>query len=715
MSSFAVLALFLTTTFGQAQDVPATLRVVVTHEGTAVAGASVAVGTAKYTSDAAGKVTASLPAGMVEILVTKAGFADLKSTLMLRAGETQDVTFELQEEFEETVTVSATRTETRLEDQPMRVEVVPGEEVQEKIMMTPGDISMLLNETNGLRVQTTSPSLGGANVRIQGLRGKYTQVVADGLPLYGGQTGSIGILQIPPMDLGQVEVIKGVASALYGMSAIGGVVNLISRRPPESGRERELLVNGTSHGGTDVISWLAAPINDTWGYTFLGGVHTARRSDLDADGWTDLPAYERVVARPRFFWNDGSGRSLMVAVGAMGERRRGGTRPGRFAPDDTAFSENLNTKRFDAGAVWRMATASGNVIAVRGSATAERRTHVFGDVVEDDGHQTSFGEVSLMRPAARQTWVIGAAAEAHRYRSQQVPRFNYTYVVPGAFVQDELRLTRALTLSGSARLDVHNEFGTFLSPQASALIRPADAWTVRVSAGRGYFAPTPFTDETDVTGLSKLAALGPLKTERATNVMTDVTWKRRPFDITATVFASRIEGALDIRETGRADYPVEIVNLDGTSRTRGTELIAHYRREGDIDVIATHMFLLSSEPHEGGRRDVALNPRHSATFDVLKQIGPARIGFEVFYTGRQVLDDNPYRVTGSTQVLFGGLVDWAIGRSRIYVNIENLGDVRQTRKDPLVKPQRGADGRWTVDAWAPLEGRTLNAGVRWRF
>src|SRR5574339_35507 len=139
--------------------------------------------------------------------------------------------------IEESVTVTATRTDRRIEDQPMRVEVVPGEEVQEKIMMTPGDVSMLLNETNGLRVQTTSPSVGGANVRIQGLRGRYTQILADGLPLYGGQTGSIGLLQIPPMDLGQVEIIKGVASALYGMSAIGGVVNLVSRRPPAMGRQ----------------------------------------------------------------------------------------------------------------------------------------------------------------------------------------------------------------------------------------------------------------------------------------------------------------------------------------------------------------------------------------------------------------------------------------------------------------------------------------------
>ena len=66
-------------------------------------------------------------------------------------------------------------------------------------------------------------------------------------------------------------------------------------------------------------------------------------------------------------------------------------------------------------------------------------------------------------------------------------------------------------------------------------------------------------------------------------------------------------------------------------------------------------------------------------------------------------------------MLFGGLIDLAVGKSRVYVNVENLGDVRQTRENPLVRPVRGADGTWTVDAWAPLEGRTLNAGVRWRF
>jgi hypothetical protein len=62
---------------------------------------------------------------------------------------------------------------------------------------------MMLSETGGLRVQVTSPGLGGSNIRVQGMRGRYTQFLTDGLPLYGGQASSLGLLQIPPMDLGR--------------------------------------------------------------------------------------------------------------------------------------------------------------------------------------------------------------------------------------------------------------------------------------------------------------------------------------------------------------------------------------------------------------------------------------------------------------------------------------------------------------------------------
>ena len=92
-----------------------------------------------------------------------------------------------------------------------------------------------------------------------------------------------------------------------------------------------------------------------------------------------------------------------------------------------------------------------------------------------------------------------------------------------------------------------------------------------------------------------------------------------------------------------------------------------------------------------------------------------RFGLEGYYTGRQALDENPYRSTGRPYVLLGALAERKIGRMGVFLNSENLLNVRQTRDDPLVLPARRADGRWTVDAWAPLDGRVINGGVRMTF
>ena len=147
----------------------------------------------------------------MEVRVERYGFKPRTTeAVVVETGTTRVVVdIEAVAVLKEEITVTATRTETRIEDEPLRVEVLNQEEVEEKALMTPGDIAMLLNETSGLRVQVTSPSLGAANVRVQGLRGRYAQLLSDALPLYGGQTGSIGLLQIPPLDLGQVEIIQG--------------------------------------------------------------------------------------------------------------------------------------------------------------------------------------------------------------------------------------------------------------------------------------------------------------------------------------------------------------------------------------------------------------------------------------------------------------------------------------------------------------------------
>src|SRR5262249_6330431 len=148
--------------------------------------------------------------------------------------------------------------------------------------------------------------------------------------------------------------------------------------------------------------------------------------------------------------------------------------------------------------------------------------HQFGEVRERDRHELLFGEVSVRGATGRHTWVVGAAAEHDAYRPKDVPRFAYTYVTPGVFVQDDITLTPWLSVSGSARADFHNQYGTFFSPRLSALLRYA-GWTSRVSAGQGFFAPAPLTEETEAAGLTRLQMPVPLRAERGRSASVDVT------------------------------------------------------------------------------------------------------------------------------------------------------------------------------------------------
>ena len=283
------------------------IRVEVRAGGDVVAGATVVVAGTSQLTDAAGVALVPAPAGVVRVTVAHEGFVPVTVPVTLEGGAQRVVQVALEPELtieEEVTVVASTRTGRRIEDQPMRVEALDREEIEEKMLMTPGDIVMMLNEMGGMRVQATSPSLGAASVRIQGMRGRYTRILSDGLPLYGSQPGGLGLLQIPPMDLGRVEVIKGVASALHGAGAMGGVVNLLSRRPADE-PEREILFNQSTRGATDGVVWLSTPLSDTWGMTLIGGGHRQDFADVDSDGWADMPHYGRGVVRPRFFWDDG--------------------------------------------------------------------------------------------------------------------------------------------------------------------------------------------------------------------------------------------------------------------------------------------------------------------------------------------------------------------------------------------------------------------------
>lgn len=616
------------------------------------------------------------------------------------------------EEADEII-VQATRTGRRVQDEPIRVEVLDREEVEEKVLMTPGNIAMLVNETPGLRVQITSPALGAANVRVQGLKGRYTQILADGLPLYGGQAPSIGLLQIPPTDLGQVEIIKGAASALYGPSALGGVINLVSRRPaPE--QQGELLLNATSRGGQDVTAYNSGPLTDTLSYSLTGGFNRQDRQDVDGDGWANIPGYDRWTFRPRLFWEGADGAKAFLTVGALAEQRRGGTLPGRVAPDGSAFPQDQRSRRLDAGLNVQAPIEGVGTLYLRAAGVTQAHRHTFGSVVENNRHRTLLTEASLGGGNDSTTWLAGAAYQVDSYRSRSFPTFDYTYRVPALFAQVEQKLLADLTLAGSARLDGHSEYGTRISPRLSMLFKPGP-WTVRASLGRGFYAPTPFIEEVEAAGLSRIEPLRGLRAETADTASIDFGYARGPIEASLTLFGSNIDHAVQLRDVSATR--AELVNADGMTRTRGAELLLRYRWEA-ITFTSSFVHTDAREPNPdgSGRRFVPLTPRNTAGLTaVWEKHGRGRVGLEAYYTGRQALEDNPYRTRSRPYVELGAMGELTLGRVSLFINAENLLNVRQTRYDPLLLPRRAPDGAWTVDAWGPLDGRTINGGVRFRF
>ena len=609
----------------------------------------------------------------------------------------------------EEIVVTSTRSPTLIVDAPLRIEAVPADEIEENLTIQPGNVSLLFKELAGVRLQSSAPGLGGAALQLRGMPGRHTLVLTDGLPLLGAEPDAFGILQTPPLDLERVEVIKGAASALYGGAALGGVLNLISRAPDaESG----VLANVNSRGGRDLSGFFAAKGASRWSGTFIAGAHDQSREDVDGDGWADLAAYRRYTLRPRLWRDDGAGHTLFVTAGFVNEDREGGTMPGRVLPSGGAFAEALHTRRVDAGAVSHWTLGDQEAVSGRMSITSTHLDRTFGSQRVDSSQTTAFAELAWNGQARGHRWVLGAVVEHDQLAVAAVPGLSYTYNVPAIFGQDEYAPTRWLTLAGSARVDAHNDYGTFLSPRISALFqRPNSAWSLRASVGAGFAAPTPSVDEVEATGLGALLPLRGLRAERATTASLDAKWSNDGWDVNASVFTSEIRAPLAVLP--QAADKLMLTNASAPRRAPGAEILVHYVA-GPLHAIAAWSYLNATEADAVGvRHDAPLVPHHTATLDgIVESRNRGRVGLELDYTGPQALADNPYRTYSRGYFQLNALAELRFGKFSVFMNAINVTDVRQTRYDPLIRSSTGPGGNPITDVWAPLDGCTLNIGIR---
>ncbi len=714
-TSALIIALALAAPRSLDAQAQGTVVVRVTSAGRPLSVATVTAATAKATTDTSGTAQLQVPAGPQTVRVTAIGFAPESLSVTVGATPvTVDVELHAEAQVLTEVRVAATRNERRVSDEPTRVEVVDREDVEEQLGGSPGVIAELLTESGGVRVQRTSAGSSGASVRIRGLRGRYTKILSDGLPLFGITTEGLGTLQIPPIDLQRVEVIKGVASALYGPTALGGVVNLVSERPTS---QPEVVLNQTTRGGSDAVLWQTHTFNPQWGYTLLAGGHHQTREDGDADGWADLNGFTRFLVRPRLFWTGPHGNSWFITSGLTSEDRTGGTMRGAKLPNGEAFRQDAKTRRGDVGTVGRFFLSPDALLTLRASTTQESGTNWFGVIRERDRRNALFSEAAVTLIRGSQVMVAGAALERDAFTAVDLPQHDYTFTTPGLFVEHTWSPVSWFGMSSSARADFHSRYGTFLSPRLSALFRAGEQWNARVSAGSGVYTPTPFSEETEAIGLTHVRPIATLAAERAVGASVDIAGKVGVVELYASAHRTEIDHPVGIRSVPNTALDVELVNAARPTQSGGFEFYARTRTE-PVHVKASYTYIRATELdlESGVRRQVPLNPRHAGGLTaVYEEEHDATIGLELYYNGRQSVADDPFRTVTPPYTTIDALVQKQLGRLIVFLHGEDLNNVRQTNYDPIIRPTPGLGGRWTTDVWAPLEGRVVNAGLRWQY
>ncbi|MBL0044815.1 MAG: TonB-dependent receptor [Flavobacteriales bacterium] len=277
-------------------------------------GASAVLLTTSHTgsADMDGRITLqNIPDGSYTLRVVSVGYLPLEMTVTLPHGDgtltVRLVSFT--DELEEVV-VSATRTNSRIEDAPQKIEVLGEEELHEESSLKPGNIASLIGDISSVQIQQTSGVSGASAVRMQGLDGRYTLLLRDGMPAFGGLSGGFDLLRIPPLDLQRVELLKGPSSTFNGGGAIAGTINFVSKAPMDS-LGGMVLVNRASLGETNVNAYVSGPIGKV-GFTLFGGSTLQDAVDVDGDGWSDLARVRTNVVHPQVYLSPWKKATLRV-------------------------------------------------------------------------------------------------------------------------------------------------------------------------------------------------------------------------------------------------------------------------------------------------------------------------------------------------------------------------------------------------------------------
>jgi iron complex outermembrane receptor protein len=712
ITGLAILTIFSLT--GYCQN---TIKVIVRSDETkeSLPGASVLIQSLNkgaFTDTAGIAVFYNLPNGIVEIQISYIGYATIKQKIVLPYIK-PILEIELDKvdsEDDPGVVVTATRTDRSLRNTPTRVEVISGGEITENVSMRPGEIRMLLNETTGIITQQTSAISNTANIRIQELDGRYTQVLRDGFPLYSGLSEGLSLVQIAPLDLKQVEIIKGSSSTLYGGGAIAGLINLVSKIPADK-RELSFLANATSAKGLDLSGFYGKRYNKT-GVTLFASRNSGTAYDPSNVGLTAIPKFQRYTITPRFFLYDNK-TNINAGVSYITEDRLGGSM-NYIRHGTPGYFEKNNSDRFTTQFGLTHHLKENVSINFKNSYNHFSRTITLPSYQFEGLQQSSFSEISLNEGNNKSQWITGVNLYTDDFRevlhSAITPR-NYHYNTAGVFIQNTLSPAGLVNIESGIRGDYTNPYGFILLPRLSVLFHFSENFTSRIGGGLGYKLPTIFTEESEEQQFKNILPLEKksIKYERSTGGNIDFTYKINLDEIKLLInllfFYTRIRYPLILQNTLNGQK--QFTNAAGYTDSKGLDL-SFRATVNEIKFFTGYSYTIARNHFNGITSVYPLAPRHKLHFDLVYELeGKLRIAFESYYTSKQQLSDG---TTGKDFWLLGALIEKSWRYFSLFINGEDLNNAKQTKWGSIYTGT--IDNPAFRDIYAPLDGITINGGLK---
>lgn len=474
--------------------------------------------------------------GTYHLLVSATGYHDRHShPIHVNGGETT-VDVVVQRAFRSETVVTATRTEKRLDEVPVRTEVVTSEQIRRTESRTLADA---VEWTTGVRVESNCQNCNFSQIRMLGLDGAYTQILVDSQALVSSLAQVYGIEQIPARMIERLEIVKGGGSAIYGSGAVGGVVNVIPREPVEGGgileTRFEWIDGSPSHSISGSMDWVSPDRESA--FTVFGQVDDIPGIDLDGDGFTEVSErqFQAMGFRGQQYLLDGKAR-MSMDFSHITEDRRGGNNLDlpEFMAD---LAESIDSTRDTANITWLHSL--GGLFDYRLSvawAGTSRETY-YGSGGDPNAYGSTENPLWIFDAQFNQglgshtlTW--GAQYSADELNDQQ-PAYDRTieetYTNLGVYLQDDWVFAKDWEVVFGARIDDFSELSSsIVSPRAALMWSPVPLVNLRASVAQGFRGPQVFDEDlhiTQVGGEGQVIRNHPdIEEERSTNWLLGLEW-----------------------------------------------------------------------------------------------------------------------------------------------------------------------------------------------